>query len=100
MSGGRGRACRFLAHFAPRMPIIGRINTENGAIKNARGEDNLHDSEFYPERVTILINCCSKPYFFFIKAKEAKPEREPSEDRRRKPADKIMSGGKGRACRF
>ena len=71
MSGGRGRACRFLAHFAPRMPIIGRINTENGAIKNARGEDNLHDSEFYPERVTILINCCSKPYFSFYQSERS-----------------------------
>ena len=50
------------------MPIIGRINTENGAIKNARREDNLHDSEFYPEGVAILINCCSKPFFSFYQS--------------------------------
>ena len=83
MSGGRGRACRFLAHFAPRMPIIGRINTENGAIKNARGEDNLHDSEFYPEGVTILINCC----LFFLLSKRKKRNRSGS---------RVRTGGESR----
>lgn len=65
MSGGRGRVCCFLVYFVLCMFIIGRINIENGVIKNVWGEDNLYDLEFYLEGVIIFINCCSKFYFFF-----------------------------------
>lgn len=43
MSGGRGRVCCFLVYFVLCMFIIGRINIENGVIKNVWGEDNLYD---------------------------------------------------------